>query len=133
MSHAFICLPTLESTTFEQQVCSAKIGYANTVLLGTNSRKKRMWTRWTAHIKQKSSATLTAVGLSDRKVYSRTTTKLIPLLQPEQGFFPKDGPESFQVPDWYPNVKMVVVPVCLHVSCFDVGCCSSECMRVVSH
>ena len=82
---------------------------------------------------KKSSATLTAVGLSDRKVYSRTTTKLIPLLQPEQGFFPKDGPESFQVPDWYPNVKMVVVPVCLHVSCFDVGCCSSECMRVVSH
>ena len=41
MSHAFVCLPTLELTTFEQQVCSTKIGYANGLLLGTNSRKKR--------------------------------------------------------------------------------------------
>ena len=37
MSHAF----TLELTTFEQQVCSTKIGCANALLLGTNSRKKR--------------------------------------------------------------------------------------------
>ena len=48
-------------------------------------------------------------------------------------FFSKDGPESFQVIDWYPNEKMVVVPVCLYVPCFDVGCCSSECVGVVSH
>ena len=41
MSHAFVCLPTLELATFEQQVCSTKIGYANGLLLGTNSRKKR--------------------------------------------------------------------------------------------
>ena len=53
MPHAFVRLPTSESTTFEQQVCSAKIGYANTILLGTNSRKKGMWTLRTAQIKQK--------------------------------------------------------------------------------
>ena len=41
MSRAFVCLPTLESTPFEQQVCSTKIGYTNALLLGTNIRKKR--------------------------------------------------------------------------------------------
>ena len=37
----FVCFPTLEITTFEQQVCSAKIGYANAVSLGTSSCKKK--------------------------------------------------------------------------------------------
>ena len=27
----FVCLPTLELITFEQEVCSTKIGYANTL------------------------------------------------------------------------------------------------------
>ena len=70
MSHAFVCLPTLESTTFEQQVCSAKIGYANALLLGTHSRKKRYAdTLDSAHQAKKNSATLTVVGLNDRAVY----------------------------------------------------------------
>ena len=37
----FVCLPTLELTTFEQEVCSIKIGYVNTLSSGTNSCKKR--------------------------------------------------------------------------------------------
>ena len=51
----FVCLPTLELTTFEQEVCSTKIGYANTLSSGTNSYKKRnAATLNTAeHIKQK--------------------------------------------------------------------------------
>ena len=27
----FVCLPTLELTTFKQEVCSSKIGYTNTL------------------------------------------------------------------------------------------------------
>ena len=71
MSHVFVCLPTLESTTFEQQVCSETIGYANALLLGTNSRKKRnVDTLDRAHQAKKNSATLTVVGLNDnREVY----------------------------------------------------------------
>ena len=38
--HLFVCLTTLELTTFEQEVCSTKIVYANTLSLGTNSCKK---------------------------------------------------------------------------------------------
>ena len=41
ISYLFICLPTLELTIFEQQVCSTKIGYANPLSLGTNSCKKK--------------------------------------------------------------------------------------------
>ena len=40
ISHLFVCLPTLELTTFEQQVCSTRIGYANGLLLRTQSTKK---------------------------------------------------------------------------------------------
>ena len=54
ISHQFVCLPTLELITFEQQVYSTKIGYTNALSLGRNSRKKKgMWPLWTAHIKQK--------------------------------------------------------------------------------
>ena len=41
ISHLFVYLPTLESTTFKQHVCSTKIGYANVQSLGTNICKKR--------------------------------------------------------------------------------------------
>ena len=40
ISHAFVCLPTLELTTFEQQVRSTRKGYTNALSLGTNSCKK---------------------------------------------------------------------------------------------
>ena len=144
MSHTFICLPTLELTTFEQQVCTTKIGYANALLLGTDSRKKKECRHFGQRTSsKKSTATFKVVGLNEKRAvyiasskfskYSRTATELIPLLQPEQGFFRKDGPERFQLQDWYPNEKMVVISVCLNARCFDVGCCSSECMGVVSH
>ena len=51
---------------------------------------------------------------NSRKVYSRTTTKFIPLLQSELGYFWQNGTEKFQEQDWYPNEKMVMVPVCLY-------------------
>ena len=37
----FVCLPTLELTTFKHEVCTTKIGYANTLLSGTNRHKKK--------------------------------------------------------------------------------------------
>ena len=52
-----------------------------------------------------------------KKVYSRATTKPIPLLQPEHGFCQKNGSERRQTQDWYLNRKMVVVPFCLNGSC----------------
>ena len=58
----FICLPTLKLTTFEQEVCSTKIGYANTLLSGTSSCKKRnvATLNSAAHIKQKRCVTCVA-------------------------------------------------------------------------
>ena len=38
---SFRLLTHLKLTTFEQQVCSTKIGYANALPLGTNSIKKK--------------------------------------------------------------------------------------------
>ena len=45
ISHLFVCFSTLELAKLEQQVCSTKIcstktGYANALLLLTNSNKK---------------------------------------------------------------------------------------------
>ena len=61
-------------------------------------------------------------------LYSRTTTKSIPLLQPEHEFYQQNRPECSEVQDWYPNEKMVVVPLCL-----NGRCCSSGCMGIVSY
>ena len=65
----FVCLPTLELTTFKQEVCSTKIGYANTLSSGTNSCKKRNVTALnsTAHIKQKCYVASVA-GKNDKRV-----------------------------------------------------------------
>ena len=58
----FVCLPTLELTTFEQEVGSTKIGYANALSSGTNCCKKRKVATLNsaAHIKQKCCATCAA-------------------------------------------------------------------------
>ena len=49
----FVCLPILQRKTFEQEVCSTKIGYTNILSLGTNSSKKKAtWWLWISHIKQ---------------------------------------------------------------------------------
>ena len=56
LSYLFVCLPTLDFTTFEQQACSPKINYANALKLGTNSCKKRNVVTMN---------TLTVIGLND--------------------------------------------------------------------
>ena len=38
---SFLLLTNLELTTFEQHVCSTKIGYANALSKGTNNCKKK--------------------------------------------------------------------------------------------
>ena len=40
---------------------------------------------------------LLGVGTKLKKIYSRTTAKSIPLLQPEHGFCQQNGPEGGQV------------------------------------
>ena len=118
ISHIFVYLPSLEFTTFEQQVWSTKMGYGNALSLAINSWKKRNVAVLTAQLKQKSSVSLTVVGLNDsRSVYNivfsescepkrfvrcgkkieRTTTKSISPLQPEHGFYWEKGPEHGQV------------------------------------
>ena len=62
------------------------------------------------------------------KVYLRTTTKSMPLLQPEYGFCQQNGPEHGQVQEWYQNEKMVVVPGWLNSKC-----CSSRCVGIALH
>ena len=65
ISHQFVCLPTLELITFEQQVCSTKIGYTNALSLGRNSRKKKECDHFEQRTSsKKSSATLTVVCLN---------------------------------------------------------------------
>ena len=59
-------------------------------------------------------------------VYSRTTTKSNPLLQPEHGFCQQNGPEHGQLQDWYLDEKMLVVPFCLNGRC----CSSSALYRI---
>ena len=51
----FVCLPTLDLTIFEREVCSTKIGYANTLPSEINSWKKKnvATLNSAAHIKQK--------------------------------------------------------------------------------
>ena len=65
----FVCLLTLESTTCEQVVCSRKMGYSNTLPLGTNSCKKRnvATLNSAAHVKQKRCVTCRS-GWNDSRV-----------------------------------------------------------------
>ena len=131
ISHLLDCLPTLELTTFEQQVCSTKVSYANAQKsLGTNSCKKRNVAALNNAHQAKKQCNLdsnwleqTAVRFTELtlnfvfplklplKLCSRTTTKPIVLLQLEHEFCQQNGPDCGQVHDRYPNEKMVVVPV----------------------
>ena len=69
ISHLLVCFPTLELTTFNQKVCSTKIGYANALSLGKNSCKKRnaVILNSATQIKQTSSVTC-VVGENDSRV-----------------------------------------------------------------
>ena len=119
----FVYLPTLKLTTFEQHVCSTKIGYVNAPSLRVNNCKKKkwMWPLWTAHIKQKKQCQMTVLGQNNSSaiyiassescepkrcarcwnkveifiyiyiyiyIYNQTT-KPVPLLQLEHGFYQK--------------------------------------------
>ena len=68
----FVCLPTtLELTKFEQEMCSTKIGYANTLSPGTNSCKERNLATLNsaADIKQKRCLTCVASQNDSRALY----------------------------------------------------------------
>ena len=56
------------------------------------------------------------------KVYSRRTTKLIPLFQPEHESCRQNGPDCGQVQDWCPNKIIVVVHIFL-LFFKKSGCC----------
>ena len=58
----FVRLSTLKLTTLKQEVRSSKIGYGNTLSLGTNTSKKRNLATLNiaAHAKQKRCATCVA-------------------------------------------------------------------------
>ena len=45
-----------------------------------------------------------------KTIYSRTTIKSVPLLQPEHGFCQQNGPEHGQLQDWYPDEKWWLSP-----------------------
>ena len=81
----FVFLPTLESTTFEQEVCSAKIGYANTLSLGANSCRKRKVISLNsgAHIKQKCCVDWAAVKDDKRALYIGSSESC----QPDRNLF----------------------------------------------
>ena len=63
ISYLFVCLPTLNLTTFEQQVCSIKIGYANALSLGATSCKKRSVTTLNSAHKAKKQCNFDSVWL----------------------------------------------------------------------
>ena len=137
----------LESTTLEQQVCSAIKAYANPLSLVTSSCKKKERGHFEQHTSSKNQCNFDSCCLewqqcsllsffwtfsakeiclvleqSWKKLYSRATTKSIPLLQPEHGFCQQDESEHGYVQDWYPNKKMLVVRVCLNGKCSFSGC-----------
>ena len=143
----FVSLPTLELTICEQVVSSTKTGYANTPPSGINScnKKERANLKSAAHIKKKRCVTcrlgyndswapyiafseicqpnrnLFGTGTKLKESIRRLTTKLIPMLQPEHGFCQKNGSDHSQLQEWYPNKKIVVVPVCLNGRCCSSG------------
>ena len=49
ISHLFVCLPTLELTTFEQQVCSTIIDNENALSLRETGKKGNVATLSSAH------------------------------------------------------------------------------------
>ena len=133
---SFGLLTHLELTKFEQQVCSTKIDYANALSLGTNICKKGSWPLWKAHIKQKSSLTLTVVGWNNNSaIYIASSESCEPKRfvwcwkKVEIKYIQEQRPNQFQFYNYnidfvntmdqivttylYPHEKIAVVPVCL--------------------
>ena len=150
---SFLCLPTLELTTFEQQVCSIKTGYVNVLSWGQTATKERnVTTLNSGHQAKESSANLIVVvwncnkactlfilnllnlrdlfGVSTKlkEIIFKNNHQMNSTVTTEHGFFRQNGLERCEVQVWYPNEKNLVVPVCL-----TGRCCSSECVGVVSY
>ena len=111
--------------------------YANSLLLEETAAKKRNVTTMNSAHQAKQQCNFDSNWLelqqvtkrqSWKKVYSRATTKSTPQVQPEHWFCQMNGPERGQVQNWYPNEKMVVVPVCL-----NGRSCSLLCMVIISY
>ena len=75
----------MASTTFEQEVCSTKVGYENTLSLGTNSCKNRnvATLNSAAHIQQKRPVTCVAGQNDSRALYIASSESC----QPERNLF----------------------------------------------
>ena len=70
--HLLVCLPILQWKTFEQVVCSTKIGYTNTLLLGTNNSKKKLSGGFEYHTSSKrNSSAFTVVGWNGNRVHKQ--------------------------------------------------------------
>ena len=81
----FVCLLTLELSTFKQEVCSTKKYYANTLSSGTNSCKKRNVATLDSavHIMQKPCFTCVA-GKNDSRAFFRASSESC---QPNRNLF----------------------------------------------
>ena len=133
------------------RVRGAKIGYANTLSPGTNSCKNQERSHFEQRSAYQAKTLCNLYGwleqqqgalhsffriqpTEQKSVWhwnkvernyiqkSRTKIKSIPLLQPEHGFCLKNGSERDKTQDWYPNEKLVVIPVCLNGRCCSLGC-----------
>ena len=128
----FVCLPNLELTTFEQGVCSTKIGYANTLSSGINSCKNVAGKndKRTLYIASSESCQLyknlfglgtklrESIFKSSNQINSTVTTRTWVLSKEWIRTWPNTGLVS--------NETMVVVPVC-----FNDRYCSSGCVGIV--
>ena len=71
-----VCLPTLNLKTFKQQLCLAKIGYANALSVESNSCKKAECDNIERLMSsKKSSANLTMVGWNNSRVVNIASSK----------------------------------------------------------
>ena len=154
ISHLFVCLTTLKLATFEPQVFSRKVSYANALSLGTNSckKKKRIFS---ANIDQRTSSKkamllsqllvrtisgqltklyLNLVNLSDlfgvgRKLKEsvfKNNNQINSTVTTKSWVLSTEWTRTWPKKYKKCDKKMVVVPICL-----NSRCCSLECMKIV--
>ena len=57
-------------------------------------------------------------GAKLKNIYSRTTTKPVPVLHPEYGFCQQNGPERGHC---YPNEQMALIQGCVGIVSFEIS------------
>ena len=145
----FVCLPSLELTKFEQHVCSKKVVYANLLSLGTYGdkqlqKKRKVATLNSAHQAKKqcnfeNGWLLVYIACSESsepkrfvRCWNKVERKHIQKQRLNQFHCYNQNMDFVNRMDqdvakyWYPNRKMVAVPVCLNGIC-----CSSRCVGIV--